>query len=207
MNRLLRTSPILALVAVAAMAPNVQADILLSPGATWEFTTTDPTGDATWNTTTGSWATGPAPFGNVFSGDFGYEFGTLWEADGDRDDDLWVRTSLDLSSVDLTSLSFDLGVDNGYKLYANGTLIASDNAEGYTSRWEYSGAIPPGSLLPGINVFAVALEDHGGLTAFDMQIRGEHIPAVPEASNVLAGSALVGLACSFAIRRRRAAAH
>ena len=45
--------------------------------------------------------------------------------------------------------------------------VASDNAEGFTFRWEYSGTFP--SLNAGTNVIAVALEDHGGATAFDME--------------------------------------
>jgi hypothetical protein len=48
------------------------ADVVLPPGSMWEYTFTDPTSDANWNTTTGGWTTGPAPFGNEVSGDFGY---------------------------------------------------------------------------------------------------------------------------------------
>jgi len=179
----------------------------LAPGSTWDYTFTDPTGDPSWNTTTGVggiWASGGAPFGNVVGGDFGYV--TFWPADGDLDDDLWVRTAVDLSSFDLTTITYDLGVDNGFKLYLNGNLVASDNAEGYTFRWEYSSGVPAGFLLPGLNVVAVALEDHGGLTAFDMQLTGRLTPVIPEAGNVLAGLALAGAAGTVLWRRRAARA-
>ena len=172
------------------------AAVLLAPGSTWEYTFTDPTGDSTWNTTTGvggTWSSGPAPFGNS-GGDFAP--GTVWPASGSPGDDLWVRTNLDLTGIDLGSVNWDLGVDNGYKLYINGVLVSSDNAEGFTFRWEYSGAFVSGDLLSGLNVIAVALEDHGGLTAFDMQVTGETEPEqiVPEPSTsalLLAGLALV----------------
>ena len=198
------TLPRLVGLAAVATAPVVNAEIFLSPGSTWEYTFTDPTADPTWNTTTGGWSTGPAPFGNVFGGDFGYATGTFWGADasGLLADDLWVRTTVDLSAADLATIAYDLGVDNGYTLYVNGSLVSSANAEGYTFRWEYTGAIPEGILVPGINVVALALEDHGGLTAFDMQIRGDVAPVVPEASNVAVGAVLVGLA-GYAMARRR----
>ncbi len=145
------------------------AFVILPPGATWEYTFTDPTADTSWNTTTGGWTLGAAPFGNQGSGDFG--FNTYWAADGRDGDDLWARVSLDLTLIDLSSLAWDLGVDNGYKLYMNGALVSAANAEGYTNRWEYSGGFG-GTANQGINVLAVALEDHGGATAFDMQVTG-----------------------------------
>jgi hypothetical protein len=97
-------------------------------------------------------------------------------------------------------------VDNGFKLYLNENLVASDNAEGFTFRWEYSGGVPAGFLLPGLNVVAVALEDPGGLTAFDMQLTGRLTPVIPEAGNVLAGLALAGAAGTVLWRRRAARA-
>ena len=131
----------LALAFAVVTSLSLHADVALPPGATWEYTFTDPTADASWNTSSGGWNTGPAPFGNSFGGDFGYSSGTFWPADGDRDDDLWVRTTVDLSTFDLGSLIWQLGADNGFKLYLNGSLLAADNAEGYTARWEYSGPL------------------------------------------------------------------
>jgi hypothetical protein len=193
-------------------APSAHADVILAPASDWEYTFTNPTGDATWNTSTGTggiWAGGPAPFGNN-TGGFGaadptgfFDFATLWPADGSDGDDLWVRRELDLSGFDLSTIAWDLGVDNGFKLYLNGDLVAGDNAEGYTSIWEYSGDFSGVTPLAGSNVIAVALEDHGGLTAFDMQVTGDPLPdgKVPEPSTV----ALLGLSLLLVVwaHRRR----
>ncbi len=132
-----------------------------------------------WNTTTGGWSTGDAPFGNVAAGsqaaaqyNSSFNYNTYWPADIADGMDLFVRRTVDLSDYDLNSINWFLGVDNGYALYVNGNLISSGNAEGYTYEWEYSGTIPSQYLIQGNNLIAVALEDHGVLTAFDMKITG-----------------------------------
>jgi hypothetical protein len=184
----------LALLASLSATPRAHADLIQAPGATWEYTFTAPTGS--WETGGGTFAGafGPAPFGNVLGGDFGYSSGTFWDVGSSdpAEDDLWVRRTFDTTGFD--SIAWNLGVDNGYKLFIDGTLVASDNAEGYTFRWEYSGSLP--ALTQGSHWVAVALEDHGGLTAFDMQITGN---PVPEPGTLT----LMGLGLGLVARRTR----
>jgi hypothetical protein len=197
-----------ATLAVAAGAS--QAATVITPGDTWQYSFSVPAAGWQVGTDAGAWNSGLAPFSNC--GPIGgnncagndpvghFNAGTQWLADGSDGDDLWVRKQVDLTGFDLSSFSWDLGVDNGFALYINGTLVASDNAEGFTTRWEYGGAVSSALLNAGTNWIAVALEDHGGLTAFDMQLTG-NVVAVPEPETyalMLAGLGIVG----FMARRR-----
>jgi hypothetical protein len=186
---------------------------LLAPGHTWQYTFTDPTADASWNTTLGiggTWQEGPAPFGNNRGGypedpQGEFDFATYWAESGGSGDDLWVRTSVDLTDIDLSTVTWRLGVDNAFKLYLNGALVSDGDAEGYTFRWEYSGEFGSG-LTQGINELALALDDRGVLTAFDMEVTGStpNGTQVPEPAG-LTVSALVLLAIAgldFGAQRR-----
>jgi len=176
----------------------LRADIIQAPGAVWEYTFSSPS-DVNWKTGAGSgFVTGAAPFGNTSGGDFGAN--TFWGADGGDGVDVYLRRTLDLTGYDLSTIAWDLGVDNGFSLYANGVLVGSGNAEGFAARWEYTGGFG-GSLVAGINYLAVELEDHGGATAFDMQIRGERSTSVPDSGTTL--GLLLLSAGLLAIRRRK----
>jgi opacity protein-like surface antigen len=197
---------------LALIASTSQAATVITPGDTWQYRFAAPAAGWQVGADAGSWNTGLAPFSNC--GPIGgqncsgydpaghFNAGTQWNADGSDGNDLWVRKSVDLAGFDLDSFNWSLGVDNGFSLFINGTLVASANAEGFTSRWEYNGAVSPALLNAGNNWIAVALEDHGGLTAFDMQLTGNAV-AVPEPETyalMLAGLGVVG----FVARRRRA---
>jgi hypothetical protein len=178
------------------------AGLIINPGDTWRYVNTDQSHPAPVSTTgfqavgydDSQWFIGNAPFSNVDSGDFASN--TFWQADFDP----LVRKTFTLTSVgDATAY---IGVDNGFTLYVNGNLVASDNAEGFTFRWEYVIPIPQSDFVVGTNVVALALEDHGGLTAFDMQLDLQP-SAVPEPSTLtLFGCAgLMGLAGAWMRRR------
>lgn len=183
--------------------------LLLSPGSSWEYTFSDPSGNPDWQTFGGvdtvTWFTGQAPFGNFF-GDADFSPNTYWPESTTRGDDLWVRTHLDLTGLNLDAIIWELGVDNGFTLYFNGALQGAANAEGFASRWEYNGDLF--GATPGLNAIALALEDHGGLTAFDMQVTGVEfchpMTPVPEPSTYGLGAAAV-LAVGVWLRRRKAA--
>ena len=91
----------------------------------------------------------------------------------------------------MSQLQYDLGVDNGFELWLNGTSIAAANQEGYTYRWEYSGFLDTSLLYLGTNYIGVALEDHGQSTAFDMQLTGNPVPIPGTAWLLISG--LIGI--------------
>ena len=137
----------------------------------------------------------------------------------------FLRTHFTLSAP--TDLTVWIAVDNGIGtaasdprngtgaatgMYINGVLSTGlVNAEGNAFRWESVFNISSAFTFAGDNVFAIQLEDHGGLTGFDMMITGQvgtnpvfttnPPPSVPEpATSVLA---LFGLGAMGAFRRRR----
>jgi hypothetical protein len=143
--------------------------LIVKPKSFWEYTFTPP--PSTWKTTFGTWTTGQAPFGSLKSTgkDSLFNFNTLWPPVKT----LYVRTKINLENYDPNSLTYYLGVDNGYELYVNGNFVSKGYADGYTYRWEYSGKIPPAFLKPGDNIIALILVDTGGYTAFDLQLTGK----------------------------------
>ncbi len=184
---------------------------IVPSGALWQYTFCDPTADLTWTTMLGlggpcEWKEGPAPFSNVEGNDpFGFEKrnGTYWKENYDDQegpffDNLWVRREIDLTKIDLSTVFWQMAVDNGYKMYLNGALIGADNQEGYTYSWEYSGILP--GAVQGVNILALALEDHGVRTAFDIEINGAPMPVPEPGTLALVGMGVLGLAARF--RRR-----
>ena len=111
-----------------------------------------------------------------------------------------MRTAIDLTDIDISTVLWGLGVDNGFTLYTNGTLVDSDNQGGGTFRWEYNGGFG-GALEPGTNVIAVALEDHGGATGFDMQVTAALPPTltIDDASVTEGGDLDFSVSLSYAV--------
>ena len=86
-------------------------------------------------------------------------------------------------------------------MFVNGNHVGGANAEGFTFVWEYTGQIPSGDLNSGVNTIKIDLEDHGGLTAFDMQIRGERLRSVPDGGATI-GLMAAGLTLCAAMKRK-----
>ena len=201
-----------AVMAAALTATAAQAASVLPPKSTWEYTFTDPSADnPDWRTATdvgGEWASGDAPFGNTTgttNGDFDYQ--TFWPAAGSGTagtPELWVRRTVDFTGFDIATATWDIGVDNGYTLWVNGTEVSQNSAGGFTFRWEYSGTFGD-TLNQGENIVALALDDYGGLTAFDMQITADAMAIETPAIPLPAGLPLMlgGIAALAALRTRR----
>jgi hypothetical protein len=152
----------------------------------------------------GPWAPDPAqPIPSAF---------TTWDVNADP----YLRTTFTLSAP--TALTIWIAVDNGVNsLYLNGVLsTGAINAEGNAFRWESVFDIPASFTFAGVNVLALQIEDHGGLTGFDMVVTSNDATTNPIFSTnppptplvsvpVSSGLALfgAGLALLAAGRRRR----
>jgi hypothetical protein len=169
---------VLSFISAISVAASANAALVefIPAGDTWRYVNATPettVGDVSGFQAPGyddsAWFVGQAPFGNIagplgpdYAGDFSYQ--TYWNEYYDPA----LRKTIVLSHpVDMT---VELGVDNGFSLWVNGNFVTSADAEGYTWRWEYVFAIPQSFFVPGGNVIAVQLEDHGGATAFDMRM-------------------------------------
>lgn len=132
------------------------------------------------------WATGTAAFGNAGGAV------TAWAANTD----LALYKTFEVSGMVTGDLKLNVASDNGFLIFLNDQLLAQANAEGFTSYWEYTFTLSPGSayINSGTNVLKILAEDHGGLTFFDMKLSGNVVPS--PGSLALAGLALLGLAAA-----------
>lgn len=123
-----------------------------------------------------NWFSGNAAFGNPHQ----LPYNTYWPANTD----LALQRNITLLGT-LSSVTLNVASDNGFIVFVNGVQIAKENAEGYTSYWEYSFSnINPSAFINGENTISVLAEDHGGATFFDMQMTGDFTP-IPEPSSIL----------------------
>jgi hypothetical protein len=99
-------------------------------------------------------------------------------------------------------MTMKTAVDNGYAVYLNDVLVAGNNAEGFTTHWEYIDAVGASFFRPGLNWIAFHLEDHGGSTAWDFALVGDDsgLRPIPAPSTfILMATSLAG----FLMRRGR----
>jgi serine protease inhibitor len=127
-----------------------------------------------WMNNIGGWTSGLSPFaydldnqpiGNLLRANSIWPIGTT----------MYIRKQVNLSNYDLNSITYKVAVDNGFKLYVNGNLVANENIGGYTYLWEYQGNIPSNYLNNGNNIFAFELIDDGASNVFASKIEGNFI--------------------------------
>lgn len=173
---MINISVLIVLVIVCTVSANTKT--IISQGDTWHYavlpkelfsdwsnagyTSVD------WNSLT--WLAGKAAFGNSYS----YDSvilpipGTQW----------FPGTCLALQKTVVIKgkleypVELNLAVDNGAMVFVNGNQIFKGNDEGYTSAWEYTDSVDNKLFVVGKNTVRVLIEDHGGLTYFDMELKG-----------------------------------
>ena len=132
---------------------------------------------------------GQAAFGNATVP--GFPPNTAWTVGTD----LALQQIVNIGGTVNGDVTLNLAVDNGAKVFVNGTEVFFADAGGFTSIWEYSQSVAGNLFLVGMNEISVLTSDYGGLTYFDMElVAADGITPIPvPAAAWLFGSALLGL--------------
>ena len=148
-----------------------------------------------WNDPNITWLTGNAAFGNPYS----LPYNTLWNASTD----LALQKNFNIDGVLTAPITLNVASDNGFMVFINGQQVAKQNAEGYTSYWEYSLPLTTLDFIsPGDNLIQVLAEDHGVATFIDLKLTGEVAPVPEPATMLLFGTGIAGLA-GTRLRRKK----
>lgn len=170
---------------------------LVNQGSTWKYSVLSTDLWTSWSSvgfSTVDWGNliyneGTAAFSNT-SAPSGGSVGTPWGASSD----LALKQDFVVGGSIVGPLTLNVASDNGFVIFLNGIQVAKDNAEGFTSYWEYTLSVSGADLHPGVNTVYAFAEDHGGLTYFDMRLQGDIQGAVPEPGTmVLFGTGALGL--------------
>ena len=174
----------------------------IDQGAEWQYDQfTSPDLYSDWSSaglnsfdwTSAVWSIGNAAFSNRTT----FPRSTDWAANTD----LALMQTFSIDGTLTGDLTLNIAADNGFMVFINGEQIAKENAEGFTSYWEYALSIPSSFFNSGDNLIQVLAEDHGGGTFFDLKLSGDTAPVPEPATFILLGSGLAGLA--FYRRKRK----
>ncbi|MGE0784049.1 MAG: metallophosphoesterase [Sandaracinaceae bacterium] len=166
-----------------AFTLSAEADVpAIALGSVWEYADDGTAPPTDWSTTTGAWPSGPAQLGY---GD-GDEATVLLDADPNVPT-VYVRRTIEVDGTPLSAVAHVL-FDDGFAIFVNGTLVASQNADdlahdAYASAQSADNEmidvdIDPAAFTPGTNVIAVMVKQANASSsdlsfdlALDMRVR------------------------------------
>ena len=163
-------------VPIISIITNQASNILINPGdrnqaihgSSFEYSLNTPTQN--WQTEIGIWNTGYLPFVGINTG--ALPNSTYWPLGTT----CYLRKQIDLTNYDLSTIHWNIAVDNGYTLYVNGNPVSNSFEGGPAIEWEYQGTFQSNMLHSGINNIAIKIVDDGaGAASFNFLMKGEPV--------------------------------